>query len=468
MQINEKSNKNSFNRITIKSNNLLSYFILVVMILVSEFLFAQQTNPIINTSTGRFRAAVVKEDITPNNAQMLLGYGARKSTGVNDHIFHRIVALDDGTSQFFLVTTDLCLISPALYDSVAAILYTRYKINPLNFWWSVTHTHSAPEVGPPGLYAVFLGERTKHTIDSNYSAMVVQKLIDGIIEARKKLAPARLGVDWGFSQANINRRAIDIDGKASLGLNPDGEVDRRIGLIRIDKEDGTPLVLLANYPMHGTVLGPSNLKISGDAPGIVSEYVEQKIGVPMLFINGAAGDLAPIYSVYPNPQEGHLGQFRVLLGDKILEANKKIVSTTEEVRLNSGELIIETPRKAGLGWSSDLRKYTNTTSAGINMVRLPIRFLKINEEVAIWSSPTELFCEVSNEIRSRSPFPYTFYFGYTNGWLGYLPTVSAWEHGGYETTVSPFTPSFAEDLKESVVGYLQGELHSPNSSANHK
>jgi hypothetical protein len=279
---------------------------------------------------------------------MLLGYDPRKSTGVNDHIFHRIVAFDDGASQFFLVSSDICEFSPKLYDSVATKLFSRYKINPVNFWWTVTHTHSAPEVGSPGLDAVFLGERYQHAIDFNYTNLVVQKLIDGILEARKQLAPARIGVGWGFSQANINRRAIDIDGKASLGLNPDGAVDRRIGLLRIDKEDGKPLALIANYPIHGTVLGEKNLEISGDAPGIVSEYVEQQIGAPVLFINGAAGNLAPIYSVYPSPQQGHLGQFRVLLGDKIIDANKKIVTTTEDVRLISGELILETPRKAGL------------------------------------------------------------------------------------------------------------------------
>ena len=86
--------------------------------------------------------------------------------------------------------------------------------------------HSAPEVGSPGLDAVFIGDRFQHTIDSGYAALVVQKLIDGIVAAGKNLAPARLGVGWGFSQANINRRAIDTDGKASLGLNPDGAVDR--------------------------------------------------------------------------------------------------------------------------------------------------------------------------------------------------------------------------------------------------
>jgi len=32
--------------------------------------------------------------------------------------------------------------------------------------------------------------------------------------------------------------------------------------------------------MHGTVLGPSMLQISGDGPGIVTSYVEEKFGAP--------------------------------------------------------------------------------------------------------------------------------------------------------------------------------------------
>ncbi|HKH63272.1 MAG TPA: neutral/alkaline non-lysosomal ceramidase N-terminal domain-containing protein, partial [Flavitalea sp.] len=270
-------------------------------------------------SGGVFRAAVVKVDITPQDSQVLAGYDPRKSTGVHDRIFHRIVALDDGTTQFFLISTEVVGMSPSMVDRVAAELKRKYGINPQHLWWTVTHTHSAPKVGPPGLSCVFLPERCRDHVESSYTSLIEEKLINGILEARQKLAPARLGVGWGFSQANINRRAVDIDGKASLGLNPDGPVDRRIGLLRIDKADGTPLALIANYPMHGTVLGGESTVISGDAPGIVSQYVEEKLGAPLLFINGAAGNLAPIYSVYPNPRAGHLMQFRVLLGDKILQ-----------------------------------------------------------------------------------------------------------------------------------------------------
>lgn len=405
-----------------------------------------------------FGAAVIKVDITPDNPQMLLGYQSRQSTGVHDKIYHKIVVLDDGKTQFFIISSDLCVISPSEYDRITGILQRTLKINPLQVWWTVTHTHSAPEVGPPGLPAAFLGERYTHAFDTAYTAMVERKLIEGIIAARKNLAPARLGVGWGYAQANINRRARDIDNKTFLGMNPDGPVDRKIGMLRIDKADGSPLALIANYAIHGTVMGGANLKISGDAPGVVAEYVEQETGAPLLFINGAAGNIAPIYSVYPSPGAGHLNQFRTMLGKKIIDAYKAITSTTSDVILKTGALTVETAMKEELQWPDELKNYKRTTKAGDKIIRLPVRFLKINDDVAIWSAPLELFCEVSNEIRDRSPFPYTFYFGYTNGWLGYLLTEEELQYGGYEPGVSPYTPSAAKDLTEAVMSYLQGKM----------
>jgi len=409
-----------------------------------------------NAAAGSLRASVVKIDITPDKSQWLLGYGPRQSAGVHDHLFHRIVAMDDGKTQFFLVSTDLAVVSPSFYDEVARDLQKELGIEPLQVWWTTTHTHSAPEVGPAGLPAVFMGERYKHEPNLEYSAWVKTKLIEGIKEARAKLEPARLGVGWGFAMANINRRGKDVEGPSFLGMNPDGPADRLIGLIRLEKADGKLLALIANYAMHGTVLGAENLQISADAPGVVAEYVEEKLGAPMLYINGAAGNLAPIYSVYPDFKSGHLSQFRVLLGDKILAANREMGPTTSEVELSLGAKIVETPRKEGLGWAPDLADYLRKTSTGAMVVRLPVRFLKINNDVAIWAAPLELFCEIAMDIRNRSPFPYTLYFGYCNGWLGYFPTKAEFAFGGYEPSTTPFTEQGEEDLTRAVVSYLQG------------
>ena len=406
-------------------------------------------------SAAGFRASVVKIDITPSTPKWLLGYGARQSTGVHDPIFHRIVAMDDGDAKFLLVSTDLCLFSPTVYDEVARRIQKDTGIPPLRFWWTVTHTHSAPEVGPPGVYKVLLKGRSEHPVDTEYTERIMSALVQGAKDALARLEPARLASGTGMAMANINRRARDADGKISLGLNPDGPVDRQIGLIRIEKADGSPLVLIANYSMHGTVLSGQFLEISGDAQGIVAGYVEQKLGAPMLYINGAAGNIAPIYSVYPNPRSGHLTQFNVLLGDKILAANRSIGAATGDVKVWAGEKWVETPRKKGLDWTEDLVDYARTSPSGTPLVRLPVRFLKIND-TAIWSAPVEMFCDISINVRNLSPFANTFYFGYTNGWIGYLPTKAGFAEGGYEPATSVFSDQVEQDVTEAVVSYLHG------------
>jgi neutral ceramidase len=89
------------------------------------------------------------------------------------------------------------------------------------------------------------------------------------------------------------------------------------------------------------------------------------------------------------------------------------------------------------------------------MVRLPIRFVAIND-VLIWSAPVEMFCEISMNVRERSPFSRTFYFGYTNGWFGYLPTAKGFEEGGYEPRTSPFTARAESDVSQTVTAFIQG------------
>src|SRR5690606_41288204 len=106
-----------------------------------------------------FRAAVTKVAITPDNAQQLLGYGARKSTGIHDRIYHRVAVMDDGKTRFVLVSSDICVISPTEYDVVAERLTKALGIAPENCWWCVTDTHSAPAVGPPALPDAFMPGR---------------------------------------------------------------------------------------------------------------------------------------------------------------------------------------------------------------------------------------------------------------------------------------------------------------------
>ena len=222
---------------------------------------------------GPFRASCVKVDITPQDSVWMMAYGTRRSEGVHDPLFHRIVALDDGSTRFVLVSTDVTAISPALHDRVENDLQEETGLRRDQIWWTATHTHSSPVLGTVGLLEVMRPQwvdRYGHHPNPEYSDWAVRRLVEGIKEALSSLKPARLGIGTGQSLANINRRPLDLEGKAFFGKNPDGPVDHQIGLIRLEQEDGSPLALIVNYSMHGTVLGGKNLNlISGDAPGIV-------------------------------------------------------------------------------------------------------------------------------------------------------------------------------------------------------
>jgi len=396
------------------------------------------------------RAAAAKVDITPRNSQWLLGYQARQSDGVLDHIYHRVLALDAGGTPFYLISTDVCLFSPSFHDAVMRELQTRTGVDPAHVWWSVTHTHAAPELGPPDMYKVLLG-RSDHEWDREYTKLVVDALIEAVKTAHDTLEPARLSVATTAANANINRRARDVDGKTSLGLNPDGPVDRQVNLIRVQRPDGSPIALVVNYAMHGTVMSGQNLKISGDAPGVVAAYVEEQLGGTVLYINGAAGNIAPIYSVYADPSSGHLSQFRVLLGDRVISAVRAMPSGTDRVVIRHARQVVETPRRADLSWPDEMAAYATNDR---QRLRLPLRFVAINDNV-IWSAPVEMFCEIAIGIRERSPFKQTFYFGYTNGWFGYLPTAKGFDEGGYEPRTSPFTSQVESDLTTAVNGFLR-------------
>jgi neutral ceramidase len=396
-------------------------------------------------SGAPLRAGAAKADITPATSQWLMGYNARKSTGVLDRIYHRAVVMESGGQEFALVASDLCLFSPTVYDEAARGVERETGIPRARFWWSVTHSHATPEVGPPGVYKALLG-RSDHEYDREYAALVRSALVAAVKEARGRMAPARIAIGQGVAMANINRRAKDVDGQVSLGLNPDGPADRQLGVIRLEGLDGRPIAVIANYAIHGTVMSGQNLLVSGDAPGVVSAYLEQKLGAPVLFVNSAAGNLAPIYSVYPDAKSGHLSQFRVLLGDKIAAALARLGPSTADVSMSANELAVETPQRAGLDWPEELAAYR---------ARVPVRFLRIDDTV-IWAAPVELFCEIAMAVRAASPFTHTLYFGYTNGWLGYLPTAAGFAEGGYEPKTSVFTDRAERDVTEAVVAALQG------------
>ena len=54
-----------------------------------------------------------------------------------------------------------------------------------------------------------------------------------------------------------------------------------------------PIAVLWNFAIHGVCYGPENMLASGDIMGKASEFIEEKLNVPCLFVNSDAGDIDP-------------------------------------------------------------------------------------------------------------------------------------------------------------------------------
>jgi hypothetical protein len=73
---------------------------------------------------------------------------------------------------------------------------------------------------------------------------------------------------------------------------------------------------------------------------------------------------------------------------------------------------------------------------------------------ALVGFPGEPFAEIGARVKAASPFLHTFFSGYTNDYLGYLPTTDAYPDRGYEVDTSPFRPGSDERLVEASLALL--------------
>ena len=80
---------------------------------------------------------------------------------------------------------------------------------------------------------------------------------------------------------------------------------------------------------------------------------------------------------------------------------------------------------------------------------------KLWHRVVAFDASVELFCEIALDVRARSRFAHTWFFGYANGWMGYLPTQAAYAEGGYEPGVTPFSDAGEALLKKAVLTRLR-------------
>jgi hypothetical protein len=97
------------------------------------------------------------------------------------------------------------------------------------------------------------------------------------------------------------------------------------------------------------------------------------------------------------------------------------------------------------------------TYGGREAFPVELHLLQIGPAVLV-GAEGEPFAEIGLQIKARSPWPATWFGGYTGGWAGYIPTPDAYPRGGYEVSTSPFAPEAAGNVVTETLAALQ-ELH---------
>jgi len=386
------------------------------------------------TAFADFRAGVAKADLDPPMGAAMAGYSIRYAKGTLDPVEARVLAISDGSRKVAFVTLDLCYtFDPPVMDEIRARV--RGSVDEVIF--HASHTHSAPAPSLPDV--------AQHAIP---------RIAGAIESAARSMTPVKIGNAWGQTYLGFNRRYLATDGSVEMfwrnetKISTTFPVDPSVGVIRIDRADGTPLAVLVHYSCHPVVLGPENLNYSPDYPGEMRHYVEQQLGGMAFFLQGAPGDINPYYDKTTLMEDAVtlMKETGRKLGAEAVRVAKTIhTSTPADPKIQTKTVVLEARNRWNLEKlraALEERYHTEPIRAGrllADHMRLPVTTLILNQDIALVGMPGEPFVEFEMQLRAKSPLPNSFLIGYTNGYFAYFPTMAAAVRGGYgaDSTVVP-------------------------------
>ncbi|MEO1998873.1 MAG: hypothetical protein ABGZ17_26805 [Planctomycetaceae bacterium] len=250
----------------------------------------------LSTAAGCCRFAIGSCEITPSVGTYHRMWGAAahdRSTGIHRPLEASVVVLadadlSDSEPPLILVTLDHCLLREPDMRALHALVSTRCGISGDQLLVTFSHTHAAGlmETNRDDLPG---GDRIGPYLDQ--MGLRVAELVAQVLTA---LQPAVITCGLGHCGLAGHRDLYDETSQQWVcGFNPEGPVDDDVLVARVTDGSGQPLAVLVNYACHPTTLAWDNTLVSTDFPGAMREVVQQHVGAPCVFLQGASGDVGP-------------------------------------------------------------------------------------------------------------------------------------------------------------------------------
>ncbi|MED0959263.1 neutral/alkaline non-lysosomal ceramidase N-terminal domain-containing protein [Bacillus paramycoides] len=396
------------------------------------------------------KIGVCKVDITPPLGIDFIGY--HRETGINnieERIYGTIFVFEkDEVKTVFISIDNIGMLvedTNIIRERVASELHVPFEQITVVY----THTHSGPET---------VGD---HPLIKSYKTILLNNVVQGAVTANNNMTPCEVG--WGVTTGDIgvNRRERTSDGKAKMGTNIEGIVDRRIGVLAVrDAETKELSGIVVFCTAHPNVLKGDSDVLSADYPGMTREILEKIVNCPVIIVQGAAGN---VNAKYRGSKE-ELKQMAYVLSGHVLTMlptvtygpilNLRTISSTMQMKLKDIPEIAEIRTMARLAekqWGVNTDEWLTIV---LNKYKQDIRQLSIDLEVQLFQIndgmfsgiPMEPFSETALEMKESLQNERAFFGGYTNGYIGYLPTSEEFIYGGYEVELNPIVYGPATNL----------------------
>ena len=429
-------------------------------------------------------------DITPPLGSPLAGYFRyRAADGMWDPLELNALAVSDGENTAVVVTADILMASEAYMTEIRGKISERLGISPDHLLLQGLHQHTSVYLGAaknaPASPNKFYDEAYLSVLERKFGD-VVQMAMDDMAEGEMYLAEKETAEPISFI-----RRFRMKDGSSSTNpgnLNPDivhpiGEADNTVRLVKFVREGKKDIALVA-FQTHPDVI--SGTKYSADWPGFVRRMTEQDIpGTHCILVNGAQGDVnhvdvtKPPVAVKGDPllkQKKYDNSRR--MGRIITDTVLKIWETAEKAesgKVSGSVKMIYIPTNTKyMDRVEEFREKKRALDAGT--LKLPLdamgevnRVIALPEETLFRKVPVsvvgfgkvviagfggEPFTRYAIETRAAHPDLFVLTACCANGGQGYLPTLEAFEEGGYEARSSRFTPSVATELPAAAIAMI--------------
>ncbi|SDK26829.1 neutral/alkaline non-lysosomal ceramidase N-terminal domain-containing protein [Sediminibacillus albus] len=387
------------------------------------------------------KAGVYTVDITPPLGIEFIGYHRQTGiTNVDERIYATAFVFESNKTKTVFISVDnigMLIEDTSIIREQIAI---ELSIPVENITIVYTHTHSGPAT-------------ISHSeVVKAYKTTLLKNVVKATVKASKNLQPSEIGWNVTTGDIGVNRREVTPDGKVKMGTNEKGIVDKRIGILAIRNHTTQKLTgAIVFCTAHPNVLKSDSDILSADYPGLTREILEQILKCPVIIVQGATGN---VNAKYRGSMEA-IRQMAYALSGKVLTmvptidfksiSHLKIIS--DKLPMNLKE-IPETEELKRMASSADEQWGVNTNKWLTTILKkhkqqkkqlsidLEIQLFQINEG-SFSGIPMEPFSEMALNIQERLSNKLAFFGGYTNGYLGYLPTKEAYPYGGYEVELNP-------------------------------